>query len=166
MRTSQTTFHLAKWPILAVALMLGACETMDVGAGSKRLDKNALSEELKKETYTGVSIPPDCSTLTTSLPPGKASVTVSYQEPTTNQKGIRLTELAYTTIYTSSSDGQTQAIHIWTNDAHGGAFVTVHNIPVTTQKLGFCVTATNWSRKESPPALPNKPKPETVKRAQ
>jgi hypothetical protein len=84
---------------------------------------------------------------------------VSYQEPTTNQNGVPLTELGYTTIYVSSPKGPAQAIHVWTNDAHGGALVTIHDVPVPAQEVGICVTATNWARKESLPAVPTKPKP-------
>ena len=39
-----------------------------------------------------------------------------------------------------------QAIRIWTNDPHGGALVTIHNVPAPAQELGLCVTATNWAR--------------------
>jgi hypothetical protein len=52
-----------------------------------------------------------------------------------------------------------QAIRVWTNDAHGGAFVTIRDIPVPAQELKLCVTATNWDRKESRPTVPTQPKP-------
>jgi hypothetical protein len=76
---------------------------------------------------------------------------VSYQEPTTNQKGTPLNDLAYTTIYLSSPKGPAQAIRVWTNDAHGGALVIIRDIPAPTQEIGVCVTATNRDRKESGP---------------
>jgi hypothetical protein len=56
----------------------------------------------------------------------------------------------------SSAKGPAQVIHVWTNDAHGGALVTIHDVPVPAQEVGICVTATNWARKESLPALPTK----------
>ena len=134
--------------LLAAGMALTACETVS----SRVLEKNAQGDELRKETMVSVSLPPGCPTLTTSLPPGKANVTVSYQEPTTNQNGVPLKELAYTTIYLSVPEAQTKFIRVWTNDAHGGAQVTISDIPVPAQGLGLCVTATNWARKESGPA--------------
>lgn len=135
-------------------MALAACET-----GPMLLEKNAQDDELRKETTVDVPLPPGCPTLTTALPAGKATLTVSYQEPTTNQSGALLTDLAYTTIYLSSPKAQTKAIRIWTNDAHGGALVAIRDIPVPAQELGLCVTTTNWARKESPPAPPTQPKP-------
>jgi hypothetical protein len=140
--------------LLAATMTLAACET-----GQRLLEKNAQSDELRKETTVGVPLPPGCPTLTTSLPAGKAIFTVSYQEPTTNQNGAPLTDLGYTTIYLSSPKAQTKALRIWTNNAHGGALVTISNIPVPAQELGLCVTATNWAQKESPPALPTQSTP-------
>jgi hypothetical protein len=140
--------HFATWVLLAAGMALTACETVS----SRVLEKNAQGDELRKETTASVSLPPGCPTLTTSLPLGKANVTVSYQEPTTNQNGAPLTNLLYTTIYLSSPNTQAKAIHVWTNDAHGGALVTIRDIPVPAQELGLCVTATNWAREESGPA--------------
>jgi hypothetical protein len=127
-------------------MALTACET-----GQLLLEKNAQDNELRQETTAGDPLPPGCKTLTTSLPAGKANFTVSYQEPTTNQNGVPLKELAYTTIYLSWPDAQTKAIRVWTDYAYGGALVTIRNIPVPAQELGLCVTATNWERKESGP---------------
>jgi hypothetical protein len=134
---------------IVMGLTMTACETVE----STALEKQALSDELKKETAVGVALPSGCPNLTLSLPAGKSSVTVSYQEPTNNLAGAPLTDLAYTTIYLSSPKAQTRAIRVWTNDAHGGAPVTVSDIPVSTQEVGLCVTATNWARKESGPAI-------------
>jgi hypothetical protein len=146
--------HLTTYLLLAATMALAACET-----GQMLLEKNAQGEELRKETTVDVPLPPGCPTLTTSLTAGKTTLTVSYQEPTTNQSGALLTDLAYTTIYLSSRNAQTQAIRIWTNEAHGGALVAIRDIPVPAQELVLCVTATNWARKESPPAPPTQPKP-------
>ena len=140
--------------LVAAGLTLAACETLSPNV----LEKSARGE-LRNETTVGVPLPPDCPTLTTSLPAEKTSITVSYQEPTTNQDQAPLTDLAYTTIYVSSSKSPPQAIRVWTNDAHGGALVTIRDIPVPAQELGVCVTATNWARKESLLASPTKPKP-------
>jgi hypothetical protein len=140
--------------LLAATMALAACET-----GQMLLEKNAQGDELRKETTVDVPLPPGCPTLTTSPTAEKTTLTVSYQEPTTNQSGALLTDLAYTTIYLSSRNAQTKAIRIWTNDAHGGALVAIRDIPVPAQELGLCVTATNWARKESPPAPPTQPKP-------
>jgi hypothetical protein len=147
--------HSATGLLLAAGMALMGCETVS----SRVLEKNAQGDELRKETAVSVSLPLGCPTLTTSLPPGKSYVTVSYQEPTTNQNGIPLKELAYTTIYLSAPEAQTKFIRVWTNDAHGGAQVTISDIPVPAQGLGLCVTATNWARQESPPAPPPQPKP-------
>jgi hypothetical protein len=147
--------HFATWVLFAAGMALTACETVS----SRVLEKNAQGDELRKETTVSVSLPPGCPTLTTSLPEGKTSVTISYQEPTTNQNGVPLKELAYTTIYLSAPKAQTKFIRVWTNDAHGGALVTIRDIPVPAQGLGLCVTATNWARQESPPAPPPQPKP-------
>lgn len=146
--------HFATCLLLAATMALAACET-----GQMILQKNAQGEELRKETTVEVPLPPGCPTLTTSLPSGKATLTVSYQEPTTNQNGAPLTDLGYTTIYLSSPKAQTKALRIWTNDAHGGALVTISDIPIPAQELGLCVTATNWARKESSPALPTQSTP-------
>ena len=146
--------HFATCLLVAAMMALAACET-----GQMLLEKNAQGDELRNETTVGVPLPPGCPTLTTSLPAGKTTLTVSYQEPTTNQNGALLTDLAYTTVYLSSPKAQTKAIRIWTNDAHGGALAVIRDIPVSAQELGLCVTATNWARNESPPAPPTQPKP-------
>ena len=152
---SRMNEHIAMWLLVAAGLTLAACETIL----SNVLEKNAQGDELRKETMVGVPLPPGCPTLTTILPAEKTSVAVYYQEPTTTQAGNPLANLAYTTIYLSWPNAQPKAIRIWTNDAHGGALVTVRDIPVAAQELGLCVTATNWGRQESPPAPPTKPKP-------
>lgn len=146
--------HSATCLLLAVTLALTACET-----GQMLLEKNAQDDELRKETTVGVPLPPGCPTLTTSLPAGQSGLTVSYLEPTTSQTGDPLANLAYTTIYLSWPKAQTKAIRIWTNDAHGGTLVTISDIPVPSQELGLCVTATNWARQESLPTQPTQPKP-------
>ena len=86
-------------------------------------------------------------------------MTVSYQEPTVNESGVPLKDLAYTTIYVSAPEAQTKSIRVWTNDPHGGARSTISDIPAPAQGLGLCVTATNWAREESSPSPPSQPKP-------
>jgi len=140
---------------LSVAtLAFTACET-----GQLLLEKNAQSHELRNETRVGVPLPPKCQPLMISLPANQTTITVSYQEPTADQKGRPLKELAYTTIYLDSPDAQTRSIRVWTNDAHGGAHVTIHDIPIPADKLKLCVTATNWSGLESFPVNSAPPKP-------
>ena len=147
--------------LLGVSLALTACVIgqMSLGTGQRPLKKNAQSDELRKETTVGVPLPPGCPTHTMSLPAGQTNLTVSYQEPTTDENKVPLKELAYTTIYLSAPPAQTKSIRVWTNDAHGGAQVSISDIPVPAQGLGLCVTATNWARQESPPAPPAQPKP-------
>ena len=137
---------LARWSLLVAGLILAACEN-----GPRIIDKNAQSDEIRKETTVGVVLPPGCPTLTASVPAGKKVFTISYQEPKTDQSGVPLTDLSYTTIYLSSSQGQTQSIRIWTTDPRGGAIVTVHNIAPPAQQFGICATATNLAKKESSP---------------
>ena len=142
--------------VLIAGLGLAGCET-DVM--SNVIDKSAKGDELRRETTVSAALPAGCPTVTTTLPPGKTSVTVSYREPTTNQTGAALDSLAFTTIYVSSATEQPRAIRVWTNDPHGGALVTIRDVPVQSQEVGLCVTATNWARKESAPAPPPGMKP-------
>lgn len=139
--------RLATGLLLATGLSLSACESVL----SNGLEKSALSDELRKETTPDAALPPGCPTLTASVPAGKNSVVVSYREPTTDEAGAPLTTLAYTTIYLNGRETKTKAFRIWTNDAHGGALVTIRDIPVKDQEVGLCVTATNWARRESAP---------------
>jgi hypothetical protein len=146
---SFTARHVSRWLLLLAGLALAACET----TGGRGLVKDARGDELRKETTLGVTLPPGCTTSTTSIPDGKKNLTVSYKEPAAEQNGAPLKELAYTTIYLSSPKGPAQAIRVWTNDAHGGAFVTITNVDAPAQEFVLCVTATNWAKMESPPAL-------------
>ena len=140
--------------LIAAAMALTSCET-----GQQLLEKNALSDELRKETTIGVTPPPGCPTHTRSLPAGQTHFTVSYHEPTFGDHNLPLDDLAYTTIYVSALNSTAQAIRVWTNDPHGGALVTIHNVPAPAQEVGLCVTATNWARKESVPAPLTQPTP-------
>ncbi|HSL03998.1 MAG TPA: hypothetical protein VK901_10720 [Nitrospiraceae bacterium] len=143
--------------LLAATMALTACAT---GAtGQRPLEKNAQSDELRKETTVGVPLPPGCPTQTMSLPAGQTHLTVSYQEPTADEHNIPLKDLAYTTIYVSAPHSTAQAIRVWTNNPHGGARVTIHNVAAPAQAVELCVTATNWARKESAPAPPTQPRP-------
>jgi hypothetical protein len=140
--------------LLIAPMALAGCET-----GRALLEKNAQSEELRKETTVGVPLPPGCPTHTRALPAGQIHLTVSYQEPTVDENNVPLKDLAYTTIYVSALHSAAQAIRIWTNDPHGGARVTIHNVPAPAQEVGLCLTATDWARNESAPALPTQPTP-------
>jgi hypothetical protein len=140
--------------LLVATMALAGCET-----GRALLEKNAQSDELRKETTVGVPLPPGCPTHTRSLPAGQTHLTVSYQEPTADENNAPLKDLAYTTIYVAALHSAAQAIRVWTNDPHGGALVTIHNVPAPAQEVGLCVTATNWARKESVPAPPTQPTP-------
>ncbi len=136
--------------LMVFGAAVAACETVE----STALEKSALDVELKNETSSGVTLPLGCPTLTVTLPAGRTSVTVSYEEPKTNVKGVPLADLAYTTVYVSAPKASTRAIRVWTNDPHGGAPVTIKDIPASGQEVGVCVTATNWARQESGPATP------------
>lgn len=129
---------------LLAGLTSAGCETEQL-----LLQKSALSTELRKETTTGMALPAGCPTLIKSLPATQTSLTVSYIEPTKSQNGLLLTDLAFTTIYLSAKGVPATAIRVWTNDPHGGAQVTISDIPVTASEIGLCVTATNWAGKES-----------------
>jgi hypothetical protein len=140
--------------LLAATMALTGCAT-----GQMHLEKNAQSDELRKETAVDAPLPSGCPTHTMSLPAGQTHLTVSYQEPTVDENNVPLKDLAYTTIYVSAPNSTAQAIRVWTINPRGGARVTIHNVPAPAQELGLCVTATNWARKESLPSSPNQPKP-------
>ena len=140
--------------LLTATMALAGC-----AAGQTLVGKNAQSEELRKETTVGVPLPPGCPTHTRALPAGQTHLTVSYQEPNVDENNVPLKDLAYTTIYVSAPHSTAQAIRVWTNDAHGGALVTIHNVPAPAQEVALCVTATNWARKESAPAPLTQPTP-------
>ncbi|MCC6141901.1 MAG: hypothetical protein IT389_14940 [Nitrospira sp.] len=132
---------------LAAILALAGCET-----DQALLQKSAQEQDLRNETTVGAHLPSGCPTQTASFPAGQPTFTISYQEPAVDQKGAPLTDLAFTTIYISAAETPATAIRVWTNDAHGGASVTVNDIHLPARNIGLCVTATNWSRKESGPA--------------
>ncbi|HKO32040.1 MAG TPA: hypothetical protein VJU54_12940 [Nitrospiraceae bacterium] len=145
-----------RWLLLIPAFVLSACETVQT---ARVLEKDAQSDEVRKETLSGVPLPPGCSQTSLTKPTGKKDLTISYQEPTTDEKGAPLNELAYTTVYLSSGEDSAQAIRVWTNDPHGGAKVTIHHVVPPAEKFSLCVTATNWSRVESPPQTGQTPVP-------
>ena len=66
------------------------------------LEKNAQSDELRKETTVDAPLPSGCPTHTMSLPAGQTHLTVSYQEPTIDENEVPLKDLPYTTIYVSA----------------------------------------------------------------
>jgi hypothetical protein len=133
--------------LLLLVPALAGCET-----GRTLLEKNAQSEELRNETTVGAILPPGCATHTRAPSAEQTHLTVSYQEPAKDKKGVELKELAYTTIYVSAPHKTAQAIRVWTNDPKGGAPVRIHNVPAPAQELRLCVTATNWAGQESEPA--------------
>lgn len=147
--------------LLGVSLALTACipGQMSFGAEQRHFEKNAQSEELRNETTVVAPLPPGCPTHTRSLPAGHPPLTVSYQEPNVDENNVPLKDLAYTTIYVSAPHSTAQAIRVWTNDPHGGALVTIYDVPAPAQEVELCVTATNWARQESEPAPPTQPKP-------
>jgi hypothetical protein len=152
-----TTVHL-RWPILAVALALGACGIMD--SGVKLHATNALGQELRNRTTLGATLPAGCSTVTASLPAGqKNGFTITYLEPSTNATGSPLNNLLLTSIYIGTAKGQTQVIRIWTNDPRGGGTVTIRDVVPPAPEFRLCVTATNLAGQESPPAPPTQPNP-------
>ena len=146
--------HFATCLILAAGMALTACGT---GLSRMVLEKNAQGSELRNETRDVEKLPDGCPTLPSPLPAGKNLVTLSYQEPTTNQNGAPLTDLLYTTIYLGSLE-KAQAIHVWTNNPRGGAFVIIRDFAVLPE-MKLCVTATNWARKESVPTPLTQPTP-------
>ena len=149
--------YLFRLLLLFPAFSLVACQTLQT-VSALVLEKDAQSDELRKETTLGVPLPSGCSQIILSHPAMKKDLTVSYQEPTVDEKGVLLKELAFTTIYLSSAEGSGQAIRVWTNDAHGGAKVTIHHVVPPADKFALCVTATNWAGIESSPTTrPNRP---------
>ena len=145
-----------RWLLLIPALLFCACQSIPT---ARVLEKDAQSDEVRKETLSGVPLPPGCSQMSLSKPTGKKDLTISYQEPTTDEKGAPLNELAFTTVYLSSGEDSVQAIRVWTNDPQGGAKVTIHHVVPPADKFSVCVTATNWSSVESPPQTGQTPVP-------
>ena len=141
-----------------MALTACAIGQMSLGTGQRHLEKNAQSDELRKETTVGIPLPPGCPTHTRALPAGQTHLTVSYQEPNVDENNVLLKDLAYTTIYLSAPNNTTQAIRIWTNHPQGGALVTIHNVLPPAREFESCVTATNRARQESAPAPLTQPK--------
>jgi len=134
--------------LAALGLLTAGCQVLDTNV----IEKTAASQELRKETTVDPVLPSGCPTVTMSIPEGRTTMVVSYREPTLDQNGAPLTTLAYTTVYVSGAQSKTAAFRIWTNDARGGALVTIRDIPVQEREAGVCVTATNWGQKESKPA--------------
>lgn len=139
------SIHVAKWLLFVAGVAVAACQT-----GPLVITKSAQSDELQKETTVGVELPAGCPRLTKVLPAGKTTFNVDYREPETNQSG-NFANLAYTTIYVRSSDGQTKAIRILSDNPHGGAFVKVVDIPLSGSKIELCITGTNRYGKEGQP---------------
>lgn len=156
MHSSPTTFPLVTWPLLVVALTLGACGSLD--PGRKYLVTNALGEKLRNKTTVWATLPAGCPTVTLSLPAGQQGLTVTYREPSTNATGSPLTNLLLTSLYLGAPNGQAQAIRIWANDPRGGATVTIRNIVPPAPEVKLCITATNLAGQESPPSPPTQPK--------
>lgn len=137
----------AKWLLLAVGVAIGACET----ASPMIIAKNGQGNDLRISRIDGMPLPSGCPKITESLPTGKTSIAVSYSEPTNRQDGLALYDLDYTTVYVSSPNVATIAIRVWSNDARGGAHVTIREIPVVGPEVGICVTATDSRGNESAP---------------
>ena len=137
----------ANWLLLAVGVAAVACET----ASSTIIAKNAQGKDLQVSRIDGLPLPSGCPKITKSIPGGETTITVSYSEPVGRQDGTALLDLAYTTVYVSSPNGKTMAIRAWSDNAGGGADVTITEIPVVGPEVGVCVTATNWRGNESMP---------------
>lgn len=153
MLSTPTILHRVKWPLLAVALALGAYGIM--ASGGKLLAENAAGEELRNHTTVGETLPSGCPTVTVSLQARQNAFTVTYREPSTTATGDPLTNLSHTTVYLGTSNGQTQAIRIWTKDPRGGGTVTIRNVVPPAPEVRLCVTATNLAQQEglsTPPA--------------
>ena len=127
--------------------------------GGRFLKKTPRVTNCEKRQQSGCPFPPAARLIPRALPAGQTHLTVSYHEPTADENNAPLKDLAYTTIYVAALHSAAQAIRVWTNDPHGGALVTIHNVPAPAQEVGLCVTATNWARKESVPAPPTQPTP-------
>ncbi|MGQ0809952.1 MAG: hypothetical protein ACT4OO_01840 [Nitrospiraceae bacterium] len=135
--------------LLLIGLMLSvwAC----VPYGSPRI---IVGEAGEYEVGQAKSFPESCHTSTElHVSAAKPTVTVSYQEPTTNSDGTTLQDLAYTTIYFGPPAGPVHMIQVWASDVAGGGQVTIQNLSVPVQPnqqtwLRICVTATDWSKNE------------------
>ncbi len=137
---------LVRWVLCATGLLLAACST-----GPRLIEKDAQSDEIRKATTLSATLPAGCPTLRATIPAGNKDVTVSYDEPTTIESGIPLTDLAYTTVYLSTSDGRVQSIKILTVNPRGGAHVKLTHVVTPAGEFGLCATATNRYSKESSP---------------
>ena len=135
--------HIANCLLFVASIAVAACSTVPV------ITKSAQSDELQKETTVGVALPADCPMLAHALPAGRSTFNVHYQEPATDQYGKVIANLAYTTIYLKPPNGQTKAIRILSPNPHGGALVTVRDIPIPSSEIELCITATNLYGKES-----------------
>lgn len=142
--------HVANWLLFVGGIAVAACDT------APGIIKSAQSDEVRKETMVGVELPPDCLKIAETFPAGQATFDLHYREPATTQDGKVMDNLAYTTIYLRSSNGQTKAIRIPSKDSHGGASLTVRDIPVSSSEIVLCITATNYYGKESPPGFPSR----------
>jgi hypothetical protein len=98
---------------------------------------------------------PRCSdTVHTKLSRDKPTVQVSYTEPTQDQAGNPVTELAKTTIYYDLGAGRMPAKQVpSTRPSGGGQISETITVPVTDGQEVFvriCVTATDRHGNESP----------------
>ncbi|HJT22025.1 MAG TPA: hypothetical protein VJ746_16230 [Nitrospira sp.] len=140
--------------LFAAGLALVGCNGTALSAGhSSRyaINKSAASTELKNETTTVAKLPEGCLATKPNLPPGRATMIVSYREPKVNYDDVPQ-RLGFTTIYLASDTMKPTAIRVWTNDSHGDSPVTIRDVAVPGLEFNLCVTATNWGLKESPPA--------------
>lgn len=156
MRTSPTTVHLMKWPLLAMALSMAACGVL--APGVQYLATNGTGENLQTKTTTAAEVPAACTTASVPIPVGPKGFSVTYREPSTNVTGAPLTDLLLTSIYLNVPKGQTQVIRVWAKDPRGGGTVTVRNIAPSAPEVRVCVTATNLAGQESHTATPSQPK--------
>lgn len=105
-------------------------------------------------TSTGSIDPPHCSnTVQAKVSASKPAITVTYTEPSMNQAGNPLKELAKTSVYYDLGAGRVLAKEIPSTKPSGGGQVSeTITLPVKNQKetiVHICVTATDRQGHES-----------------
>ena len=104
---------------------------------------------------SGGSLPaPHCSdTVQTTVNASHKTLTVAYTEPSVNQAGHPLKELAKTSVYYDLGDGRVLAKDVPSTKPTGGGQITeTITLPITQSKdtlVRLCVTATDQQGHES-----------------
>ena len=93
------------------------------------------------------------TTANTMVKATKPSITMTYTEPTTNEVGKPLTNLAHTTIYYDLGNGLVKAKEVPATDPKGGGKITESiQVPLGSQKTAeatLCITATSVQGREN-----------------